>query len=470
MAALAVPILVHLFQRERRDPVRFPSLMFLRQVPYKSVRQRRIRNWPLFLLRSLAVLLLVLAFARPFLDRDLSAAGPLDDAREVVILLDRSYSMGYTGRWEQATAAAASVLDALGPEDRATLVAFDGAALALTEPGADPVRLRAALDTLRPGSGITRFTPALKVAQGILAGSERPRGEVVLISDFQRSAWDGDPGARLPAGAVLVPMLVGDTAGANAAVAGVEFRRETVAGRERITITARIAARGGSAREIPVALQLDGREVQRIPVRVAGTGVATAEFSPVTLPLTGARGVVRIEGDALPADDAYHFSLAANQAVGVLIVDGRRADQSLYLRRALAIGQQPAFRVEVVQAGRVRPADVEGRRVVILNDAPFPTGEAGQRIRALVENGGGLIVAAGDGATSGWSEAGDLLPGTPGETRDRGSGRRHGLRRLQRARVRAVQRAPQRRLRRRTFLPLPHAGRHAAARRARAFR
>jgi hypothetical protein len=38
-----------------------------------------------------------------------------------------------------------------------------------------------------------------------------------------------------------------------------------------------------------------------------------------------------------------------------------------------------------------------------------------------VERGGGLIVAAGDGAVSGWQQAADLLPGTPGETRDRGT-------------------------------------------------
>lgn len=422
VAALAVPILVHLFQRERREPVRFPSLMFLRQVPYKSVRQRRIRNWPLFLLRSLAVLLLVLAFTRPFLDRDLAAAGPLADAREVVILLDRSYSMDYAGRWEQAVAAAGEVIAGLRPEDRATLVTFDGAAATVTQPGAEPARLRAALDTLRPGSGITRFTPALKVAQGLLSGSDRPRGEVVLISDFQRSAWDGDPSARLPAGATLRAVQVGDTAGTNAAVAGVDIRRETVGGRERVTVAARIATRGGEAREIPAVLELDGREAQRIGVSAPATGIATAEFSPVTVPAEGARGIVRIGPDDLPADDAFHFSLSSSQAIGVLIVNGRRAGQSLFLERALGLGQEPPFRVQVVAAGSVRPADLDGKRVVIINDAPFPTGEAGRRLHEMVESGGGLIVAAGDGATSGWSEAPDLLPGTPGETRDRGSG------------------------------------------------
>ncbi len=421
LAALAVPILVHLFQRERREPVRFPSLMFLRQVPYKSVRRRRIRNWPLFLLRSLAVALLVIAFARPFFDRDLAAIGTLDDAREVIVLLDRSYSMAYGDRWDRALESARSVVQGLRPEDRATLVAFDGAAATLTQPGADAGRLLNALDTLKPGAGITRFTPAFKVAQGLLAGSERPRGEVVLISDFQRNAWDGDVGARLPAGSELLAMPVGDSAATNAAVAAVDFRRETVGDRERVTVLARIASRGGMARELPVILELNGREVQRQTVRIEGSGATGVEFQPITVDATESRGTVRISGDALPADDAFHFSLSAGQAIRVLVVDGRRNDASLYLQRALAIGQSPMFRVNAMPAARLRASDVSDAAVVVLNDVPFPSGETGRRIRTLVERGGGLLVVAGDAAASGWAEAAELLPGTPGDVRDRGT-------------------------------------------------
>ena len=51
VAALAVPILIHLVERERGQAIRFPSLMFLHKIPYKSLRRQRIRNWLLLLLR-----------------------------------------------------------------------------------------------------------------------------------------------------------------------------------------------------------------------------------------------------------------------------------------------------------------------------------------------------------------------------------------------------------------------------------
>src|SRR4026209_2739846 len=64
LVGLAVPVIIHLIQRERKNVVQFPSLMFLQRIPYQSVQRRRIRNWPLLLLR-LAALALIVAGVRP---------------------------------------------------------------------------------------------------------------------------------------------------------------------------------------------------------------------------------------------------------------------------------------------------------------------------------------------------------------------------------------------------------------------
>ena len=66
LGAIAAPILVHLVQRERKHVIAFPSLMFVRRIPYQSVRRRRIRHWFLLLMRAAALALIVAAFARPF--------------------------------------------------------------------------------------------------------------------------------------------------------------------------------------------------------------------------------------------------------------------------------------------------------------------------------------------------------------------------------------------------------------------
>src|SRR5256714_6915073 len=98
-ATLAIPVLIHLIQREKKRVVQFPSLMFLRRIPYQSVRRRRIRHWALLIMRLAALALIVAAFARPFFRRDTLAAATQSGAREAVILLDTSYSMGYGSPW-----------------------------------------------------------------------------------------------------------------------------------------------------------------------------------------------------------------------------------------------------------------------------------------------------------------------------------------------------------------------------------
>src|ERR671925_1301904 len=87
LGAIAIPVLLHLIQRERRNVVQFPSLMFLRRIPYQSVRRRRIRHWLLLAMRLAAMLLVVLAFARPFVRRNTVTAST-DGARELVVLVD----------------------------------------------------------------------------------------------------------------------------------------------------------------------------------------------------------------------------------------------------------------------------------------------------------------------------------------------------------------------------------------------
>ncbi|RPJ69387.1 MAG: VWA domain-containing protein [Acidobacteria bacterium] len=135
LAAIAIPIVLHLVQREKKQVVAFPSLMFLRKIPYQSVRRRVIRHWPLLLLRALVIVLLAFAFARPFVPGADLAAGASGN-REVVILLDRSASMAYGDHFDRARQAARGVVQGLGANDRASLVLFSSEVEVAVQPTA----------------------------------------------------------------------------------------------------------------------------------------------------------------------------------------------------------------------------------------------------------------------------------------------------------------------------------------------
>ena len=92
IAAVAAPILVHLVRRTRARKIEFPALTFVRQVPQRTIRRRTFRNLLLLALRCLAILLIVLAFTRPFFTRR-SAAQDNGAGGATIILIDSSLSM-----------------------------------------------------------------------------------------------------------------------------------------------------------------------------------------------------------------------------------------------------------------------------------------------------------------------------------------------------------------------------------------
>ncbi len=415
LLALAVPVVIHLIQRERKEAVEFPSLMFLRRIPYRAMRRQKIRHWVLLLIRCAALLLLVLAFARPFFTGSALTADALSAAREVVILLDQSYSMSYGDRWDRARAAAQETVAALGPEDRATVVLFARGAWAGARSTTDRASLGAALEAAEVGVGITRYGPALELAQGLVEQSELPRQEVVLISDFQRVGWEGveADAVRLPAGAVLTPISVARQGASNVSVSSVSFERDHFSGRERIAMSARLTNQGDVAVDaVTVTLEVDGLELEAQPAQLGPNSSATVGFAPFTLSQPWTRGSVRAGGDALAVDDAFHFVLSPGRAVSVLVIESPQAsrDSSLYLSRALSIGRDPGFQIEVRSVDQVTPGDLDGRAVVILNDVAFPPGSTGRRLSAFVEGGGGVLAVLGERSV--WpDEHAGLLPG-----------------------------------------------------------
>jgi len=425
-ATAIVPILVHLIQRERKHVVHFPSLMFVRRIPYQSVRRRRIRHWYLLLMRIAALLLIIGAFARPFFRQSAAAmAASLGGDREIVVLLDTSASMGYGDHFEKAKAAARSAIDSIGGSGKATLVLFGKNAEENMRATSDRGRLEAALAAAKVTAGGTKYGSALKLAESILSRSTLPKKEAVLISDFQRAGWSGSEDVHFSEGIQLTTVSVADPKASNLSVAvSPNFGRATFSGQERITVNAGIANHGPEAlSKVPVTLEIEGRTMETVTTNVAPNASSSVSFAPFTLAEPAVRGTVKAGTDPMTADNEFHFVLTPSLSVSVLVIDsGDRDDASFFLKSALGVGNTPAFQVETVPAARVSATTLEKRAAVIINDAPLPPGLAGGVLKRYVERGGGLLIAFGPHSSWPTSEA-EILPGVLGAIADPNDGR-----------------------------------------------
>ncbi|MCC6508287.1 MAG: VWA domain-containing protein [Pirellulaceae bacterium] len=203
--AIAAPILFHLIRRQPRGQSEFSSLMFLQASPPRLTRRSRLDNLLLLLLRALALALIALAFARPFL-RSIETADAQAVSREILVLLDTSGSMQREDVWKRAVDSASTYVQGLGDTDQVGLATFDSKLMVrvgLPEPGqaasstpkAQQSAVRSELTKIRPSYRSTALASSLVAAVELLQerasdqpGSTDALREIVLISDLHESS------------------------------------------------------------------------------------------------------------------------------------------------------------------------------------------------------------------------------------------------------------------------------------------
>ncbi|MHC4520561.1 MAG: BatA domain-containing protein, partial [Planctomycetota bacterium] len=202
LAAVGLPILLHMIRRPTRERVKFSSLMFLRTTAPRLRNRSRLEHLPLLALRCLVLCLLAFAFARPFLPR----SAPKREVRvgkRMALLIDTSASMRRAGMWAQAVSEARTVLGDAGPADRVSVMGFDQGVRTVLgfeqwktmDPSQRVTVATQQMSELSPGWARTDLGRALVAAAEALEDDEvndeeQPAGsrQIVLISDVQRGS------------------------------------------------------------------------------------------------------------------------------------------------------------------------------------------------------------------------------------------------------------------------------------------
>jgi hypothetical protein len=125
MLAIGLPILFHLIRRSPKERMPFSSLMFLSPSPPRLAKRSRIDQWILLLLRASALVLLALAFTRPFLRQEADVDLDASVHQRVAILIDTSASMRRGDLWRQTQQHAEATLAACRPRDQVGVYTFD---------------------------------------------------------------------------------------------------------------------------------------------------------------------------------------------------------------------------------------------------------------------------------------------------------------------------------------------------------
>ncbi len=411
---LALPVLIHLVQKQSRSGLKFPSLMFLKKIPYQEKRRLKIRNWWLLILRCLLLLLIVMAFARPFLT---AAENPLLnlERKDSVIVIDKSYSMRIADQWRQAQAIALKLLDQQNALDRVAVIVFDDKAEVLSDFTVEFDRLGKLIRGQQAGFRITRLAAAIEQAARLLNASDANRKQIFLISDFQASAASAGGIPAIARDITLKTFAVSHAEVSNSTISSFSMGPSSPGFRDQHRLNLTLTNHSAKAVDQQIKLHLNGRKVHRQDLRLESGSVLAHSIDQLSASGELMRGVISLSDDALELDNRAYFVLSGKQALPVLILEASRprVNQSLYLESALGLSRNPMFRVSRLSSSRLKAEELSNWAVIIINDAPIPGGALGEALLKFVTAGGGLLIAAGDAVQGNWPSGDDgLLPGT----------------------------------------------------------
>ena len=459
MAALAIPIIVHLLNRRRFKKLPWAAMRFLQVSLERNQRRMKVEDWILLLLRLALVALLALALARP-------AAAWLDSQSlgskiASTIIIDSSGSMGRTDqgtektRFEIARGFGTEAIRTLPRGSAASVIfAADSTGSGITEPTHDLNRAEAILEGDNAQTLTNRSSdlmPAVKAALDSLANRSAAQKELILVTDGDANAWNQFESIirvleSAPDDIRSVIAMVGNNSGENLAITRLSQNTPITAVGQPVRLAVEISNFGANSfDDIPVQLTIDSNPVgEPVEIESLPSGASRTLTMFAQLPSPGIHELaVSIPGnDAFPADDRRVLVVRAIEKERALLVDGLPSRdptdaETFFLENALVPVPPELKDSFFLGADRITVAGLEEiqaealaeyRAVFLANVQDFST-TVTSKLKSFIINGGGLIVFPGSNINASWynselhkksgilpAEFGEIIPGKDDDT------------------------------------------------------
>ena len=399
LAAAGLPIYFHLLKKHKTTPLPFASLMFFERRTQASIKHRRLQYLLLFALRLAFIILLVLAFARPYFPSSTIASA--HGARTLALCVDDSFSMKQGGRLEQAKQDALKVIAGMSASDRAQVLAFGGRTRVLTDMINDRQALKAAVTDIRQTDMASSYAEVARALRSISDAVKSPI-EAHVFTDVQQSSMPpAFSDLKLGAHTDLIVHPDANRMVPNFTVENVNApRRVFDPKKSRVLVT--VAGYGTEAATRKVTLLLNGKTSIRSPSR-SRAGRADVEFPTLDAGYGMNRGEVRIDGgDSFPDDDHFYFSVERSDPRPALFIRSASDARSLtYFKTAMDSAREPAFTLQSAAVEQAGNLDLSRFAFVVVCDTGNLPKGLEQNLENYVNSGGQVLVVLGRSFASG---------------------------------------------------------------------
>ena len=428
-AAALIPLLIHLFDRRRPRTVPFAAIAFVLRSQRRTASRLKLRRLLLYALRTLVLLALPVALARPELRETAARAQAGHGLAATAIVLDASLPMRFTdgtSLFERGRALALDALKDLAPEEPANLTLCGLGAGPPASPGFERARMHAALEEAQPTYGGADLNRCLELAAKSLEDSPLPNKRVVVVSAFTAPSLRLDlppPTLQGPKGEALrVEWVLKDAAQGRAALPNhaivdlkVEAAPQVAPRAYQYTFTVRNYA-AEPVKDLVALLKVGDRTVAKGFLELPAGGSVQKSFTHAFETGGVFSGRVELAADGLAEDDARAFVVQVPHDIRALVVNGapnnvRYRDEAFFVDAALSASNSPVHET-LRDAESAFHETFEAYDLILLLNVRAPSPEVAARLAEFVRKGGGLFISVGDEVEPDAYNArfGDLLP------------------------------------------------------------
>lgn len=387
LASLAIPVLIHLFNFRRYQKVYFSNVQFLKEIREQQSSRRNLKERLILASRILALLFLVLAFARPYIPGPQAVnAGKLKVAS---VFIDNSYSMQTLSRegslLDEAKKKAKEIVTAYDINDRFQLLTqdFEGKHQRLLT----REEFNDAVDAVKISPRSRNLQQVVNRQQSLLESQLNATKSLYIISDFQKNITDTQP---LKGDGVTVNLvhLTGNNL-ANVAVDSVWMLNAIHRPGETEKMVVRLHNYSEeNSTKIPLKVFINGSQKA-----LGGFTIKARSIQDDTLTFSGLqpgwqKGEITLQDNPVVYDNQFYFSFNVKQQMPILLIDGGTPNTFLNA----VFSADPFFKVTRVPDGNVDYAALSTYPLIAISDVKTVSPGLAQQLKTYVSKGGILSV------------------------------------------------------------------------------
>ena len=393
LAALAVPIILHLFYFRRFKKVYFTNVRFLKEVKEETSARSKLRNLLVLLMRLLAIAFLVLAFAQPFLPA--KNAEVKAGTKAVSIFIDNSFSMEALSQdvplLEKAKQRAREAVQAYAPDDQFQVLTndFEGRHQRLV--GRDDAL--GLIDEVAISPEVKALSRVLARQQQALQTARTDNHVAYMISDFQRNITDIENYADTTLELNLIPLQAVQER--NISIDSAWFEAPVpVAGQSNPVIVKVKNLTGEDAENIRLSIRYEG---QTKPVGTLSIPAGASVLDTVNLSVqrTGwHEAVLAITDYPVQFDDTYYIAFNVRDQINVLSINESAPDRYL----TAAFNGMDNFRIDNLLSQNLDYSTFSNYQLIVANGLNNVSTGLAFELAQYVREGGNLLVFPGRNA------------------------------------------------------------------------